>query len=166
MASALSYARALAAVPVGLLRAPMTKLSIGIAAYIGLATGAWTRAAGTEPAPVIAEVREGMFTPNGRLASRDVPPPTPMHRWAEQQFGAWVTEPVLPAAWNTAIEQTVAVPMIRSLLGLMEATAGIGHWLAGFVPPQVIGYGGVVVFGVFTLLHLRTVVLRTAEVAE
>jgi hypothetical protein len=158
MASALSYARAIAAVPVGILRAPMTKLSIAMAAYIGVATGAWTRAAGTEPAPVIAEVRNKMFTPDGRLASRDVPPPTPMHRWAEQQFGGWITEPVLPEAWNTAVEQAVAVPMVRTLLTLMEVTAGVGHWLGGFVPPQVIGYGGVVVFSVLLLLRVRTVV--------
>jgi len=150
--------RTLLALPMGLFRSRQAKVSLVAGAVMGLTVGANARAAGQKPAPVFEEVRNRMFTADGRLAERATTQyPTPMHEAAADALGPWATESIVtfPESWNAATEQVVIVPMIRALLGLAEAAAGVGYWLGGFIPPQVIGYGGLALVGVLVIAHLR-----------
>jgi hypothetical protein len=85
-----------------------------------------------------------------------------MDQWAAEHIGEWATEPVIttPESWNRALEQAAIVPMIRGILSLTEVAAGIGYWLAGFLPTIVVkGIALLVVAGalVVYLVSLREV---------
>jgi len=150
-------ARTVAHLPIGLLRSGQVKLAAVFAGYVGVVVGAQSRIAGETPASIVARVRDGMITADGQLVEQErTYEPTPFHEAAADVVDPWVADPLFtfPESWNAAAEQAVIVPMIRILLSVVEAGAGVGYWLAGFTPPQVIGYGGLVVIGGVVIVHL------------
>ena len=147
--------RAVASAPLAMLRSTQAKLGLLGAGMLGLTVGANSRASGREPSWAIDRVRDELFTADGRLAdSGGSMPPSPMHRALAERLGPWATEPVfeVPEAYTVGVEQWFIVPFARSMLAVLEAAAGVGYWLAGVVPPAVVGYGGGVVFLAGTLL--------------
>lgn len=151
-----ALARSVAMTPVVILRSTQTKFSVASAAALGLLAGARSRTLGQPPAVVIERVRREMLTTDGQLVEQEsVREPTPLHAAANDALAPWLEAiPTAPDSWNTAIEQTLIVPMIRGILAVTELTAGVGYWLAGFVPSVVVEVGSVVLVATAALVYL------------
>jgi len=158
MTDATTVARRLAGVPAALLTSVHTKVSLLLGAHLGLTVGALSRAEGTRPAPIIAQVRSELFTADGGLTTAGAQPSTPLHRAAADAVGPWITEPVIetPDWYAAGMEQYVLVPFMRALLNIIEVAAGAGYAAAGVVPAPVLAYGGFGVILLYLVAQLRS----------